>query len=99
MDNQEEILMMLITYSGMAKSSALEAIDMADSGNWDKVEEKLDEAEQNMVLAGKEHFKMFDISMKEDFKFSLLLAHAEDQMLTAETTIAISRKIIRLYKK
>ncbi len=95
--NLEQHSMMIVTFSGMAKSAALEAIDLADEGK--DTTEKLKEAEENLGLAGQEHFKVLTASAQEDIKLDILFIHAEDQMLNAETTIALAKKMVRMYEK
>ncbi len=96
-NNIESISMMMITYSGMAKSSAMEAIGLAEKG--EDATAKFDEAEENLRLAGQEHMKLLSMSANEEVKVNVLLLHAEDQMLNAETTILLSKKIVDLHIK
>ncbi len=95
--NLEQHSMMIVTFAGMAKSAALEAIDLADEGK--DASEKFTEAEENLKLAGQEHFKVLAASAEEDIKLDILFIHAEDQMLNAETTLALAKKMVRMYEK
>ncbi len=94
----EEISMMIITHSGTAKSSAMEAINVARSGDFKCAKEMIIEANKSMHEAGKEHHKALQMDINGDLKINLLFIHAEDQMLNAETTITLSEEIIELWK-
>ncbi len=93
----EQYSMMMVTYSGMAKSSALEAIDLAEEGK--DYLPKFEEAEENLKLAGQEHFELLSKSATEEIKIDILLMHAEDQMLNAETTLALAKKMVKIYER
>lgn len=97
MKSLEQNSMMIITFAGMAKSNALEAIDAADEGKDYKA--LLEEAQNNLKLASDEHFKVLSASAEEDIKINVLFLHAEDQMLNAETTFQLAKKMIRMHEK
>ncbi len=97
--NLESISMMIITYSGVARSSALNAIDMAEEGKFNESDELIKEADENIKLAGKEHYDALNLEINGELKVNLLLIHAEDQMLSAETAIALSKKVIKLWRE
>ncbi len=95
--NLEQHAMMIVTFSGIAKSAALEAIDLAEEGK--DYTEKFNEVEENLRLAGQEHFKVLSASADEEIKIDILFIHAEDQMLNAETTFNLAKKMVRIYEK
>lgn len=94
----EQQSMKIITHSGMSKSFAIEAIQLAKQGKFDEAEDLLKQSEAEMANAGKAHHETLAESAKDDFKVTLLLAHAEDQMLTSETIIILSKEFVELYK-
>lgn len=99
MDNKiDEISMMIITYAGTAKSLAMQAIEEAEEGNFDEIDAIFEEAEENQTLAGKEHFKVLGMEESER-QLNVLFIHAEDQMLSSETTINLAKKMVFLHKK
>ncbi len=95
--NLEEYSMMIVTFSGVAKSAALEAIDLAEEGK--DTTEKLKEVEEALQMAGQKHFEILGASANEKIELDILFIHAEDQMLNAETTFELAKKMIRMYKK
>ncbi len=97
MTNLEQHSMMIVTFAGVAKSAALEAIDLAEQGL--DYKEKFQEAEDNLKLAGEEHFKVLALSANEEIKIDVLFIHAEDQMLNAETTLLLAKKIVKIYER
>ncbi len=95
----EQQSMLIITHSGTAKSLAIEAIQEAKQGNIEEANKLIEESEKEVALANQAHHDTLVESTKDDFNVTLLLAHAEDQMLTSETTIILSREIIELYER
>ncbi len=93
----EEHSMMMVTFAGMAKSSALEAIDLAEEGK--EYQHLFEEVENNLKLAGQEHFKVLQASAESEVKLDVLFIHAEDQMLNAETTYELAKRMVRIFNK
>ncbi len=98
MDFIEQQSMLIITHSGMSKSFAVEAIQKAKEHSFEEADALIKQAEEEMGNAGKAHHDTLVKSGEPDFKVTLLLAHAEDQMLTSETTIILAKEIIVLHK-
>ncbi len=99
MDFLEQQSMLIITHSGLSKSLAIEAIQKAKLKDFDQASELIIQAETEIANAGKVHHETLAESAKDDFKITLLLVHAEDQMLTSETMIVLAKEIIELYKE
>ncbi len=100
--NKEElanISMMLITYSGSAKSMAIEAITLAEEGKIIEAYEMLKTANEEYGLAGKEHYKALQEDSKDGLKMDILFIHAEDQYLNTETILILAEKFINVYEK
>ncbi len=100
--NKEElaqISMMLITYSGTAKSMAVEAIGLAEEGDIQGAEKMLEDAQAEYALAGKEHYKALTEDNERSITLDILFIHAEDQYLNTETIMILAEKFINIYKK
>ncbi len=98
MENQvENISMMIITYSGTAKSCAMDAIEQAKKGDFENAKQLIDDANENQTLAAQEHFKALQMDIKGELKMNLLFVHSEDQMLNAETTISLAQEMIAIW--
>ena len=98
--NWEEISFGIITKSGMAKSSAMEALYAAKEKDYKTAEAKLLEANKEIAEAGHLHM---DVITKEaqgvNHQFKVLFIHAEDQLLTTQTLMLVIEELIELYKK
>ncbi len=97
MTDLETHSMMIITYAGMAKSSALEAIDCSERNEDYKLH--IEEAEKNLKLAGEEHFKVLALSAQEEVKLNILFIHAEDQMMNAETILLLAKRMVKIFER
>lgn len=100
MDEMELICFQLITAAGSAKSNYIEAIQKAKEGLYDEAE-ALIAAGDEMTKQG--HLPHTDLVQKEaageDVRMSLILTHAEDQMMSTEVFKIMAEEIIELYKK
>ena len=76
----------VITYSGMAKSCYMEALALAKQGSFSEADEKLKEGSENFVEAHNGHMDVLQEEINtEEPQISLLMTHAEDQLMAAET--------------
>lgn len=87
----------IIATVGEAKSLYMEGIYLAKDHKFDEAIEKVKEGEKVFAEA---HTLHFDLVQKEangiELPFSLMLMHAEDQMLTTETIKILAEQIISL---
>lgn len=90
----------LILFSGNGRSSAMEAIQEAKQGNFERAEELLKQATEEL---GKAHnFQTQLIQAEADRKsnpVNILLVHAQDHLMTAMTVRDLAAEIVELYKK
>lgn len=98
MKKLEEIAMMIITNSGVSKSFTMEALDKAKEKDYEAVEELFKKAEEALRLASQEHFKALKEDMEKGIDVNILMLHAEDQMMSSETILTLSKKIVELTK-
>lgn len=100
MEEMELICFQLITAAGGAKSSYIEAIQKAKEGAYEEAEELIRQGDE-MMKEG--HLPHSDLVQKEaageDVKMSLILTHAEDQMMSTEVFKVLAEEMIALYKK
>lgn len=98
-EEMEMICFQLIANSGAAKSSFMEAIQLAKQGKFTEVDAKLKEAEECFVQAHKIHAELIQKEAAgQKTEFSLLFMHAEDQMAMTETVQLLAQEVIDLYK-
>ncbi|MBZ8066733.1 PTS lactose/cellobiose transporter subunit IIA [Streptococcus pneumoniae] len=98
-EEMEYICFQLIANSGAAKSSFIEAIQLAKAGNLKEAKIKVEEAEDSLVEAHKIHSNLIQKeAIGEKIGFSLLFMHAEDQMASTEIIQLLSKEFIDLYQ-
>ncbi len=95
----EEKVFGIIAFSGDAKSSYIEAIALAKKGEYDKALEKIENAKESYTLAHKNHLELMQSELQGEKILSMLLVHAEDQMMSCEVFELFSKEFIELYKK
>ena len=94
-----ETIMGLIMYGGDAKSSAMEAIYAAKSGNFDEAEEKLEAADEALGNAHKSQTNLLTQEASGDsVELSLLLVHGQDHLMNAITFKDLARELIDVYR-
>ena len=98
-DEQMAEIMPLIMYGGEAKSSAIEAIQAAKLGDFEKADERLKAANQAIVSA---HHGQTDLLTKaangEEVPVSIYMVHAQDHLMTGIAFVDLAKEIIELYK-
>ncbi|NLC65855.1 MAG: PTS lactose/cellobiose transporter subunit IIA [Clostridium sp.] len=96
----EELLFQVIASVGTAKSLYIEAIRESKENNFEKAKEKVEEANIYFLKGHESHGKLIQMDAKDSsVPFSLLLVHAEDLLMSADTFKILSDEFIDLYKK
>ena len=94
-----ETIMGLIMHGGDAKSSAMDAIYAAKTGNFDEAEEQLEASEEALVKA---HESQTDLLTKEasgdSVELSLLMVHGQDHLMNAITFKDLATEMIDVYR-
>ncbi len=94
------VIFEIITSVGNARSLYIEAIQEAKQGNFVRSEELLKEGEESFL---KGHHAHGDLVQKEaagePAPTSLLLMHAEDQLMSAEGFRILAEEFIDVYKR
>ncbi|MBE6050146.1 MAG: PTS lactose/cellobiose transporter subunit IIA [Clostridium sp.] len=99
MEGIELIAFEIISNVGMAKSLAIEALRAVRSGNVQEGEEKLAESAKYLSEGHHAHTSLIqNEAAGEKTEFSLMLMHAEDQMMSAETIKSLVEEMIEMYK-
>lgn len=94
----EEMIFQLITYSGGAKSSLLEGIQIAKTGDIVKAKAKIAEAEAELALAHKTQTQLIQNEAGgQATPVSLLLIHAQDHLMNAILLKDLANEFIDLY--
>lgn len=94
----EMIIFTIITHSGDARSSSMEAITHAKEGEFEKAQKCIEEAENKLSLAHKEQTKLIQAEAQgEKHDISLLLIHAQDHLMNAMTVKDMANEFVELY--
>lgn len=92
--------MEIITYGGLAKSNYLMALKQYKLGNEMEAKEKIQEGASEFSKAHAVHARILAEEMQLlEPQVSLLLVHAEDQLMSAETVKLLVEEIIEIYKE
>ena len=99
-DNNMEVVMGIIMQAGNGKAAAMQAIQAAKKGDFEKADEFIKQANEALVNA---HNVQTDMLTKEaqgdHVKVDLYMVHAQDHLMTAITFIDLAKEIVDLYKQ
>jgi cellobiose PTS system EIIA component len=100
MENNELICFQIISAVGTAKSMYLEAIQEAKKGEFEKAASLIEEGRNVYTQGHHAHATLIQQEANgEKTEINLLLLHAEDQMMSAETIKIMAEEFIEVYKK
>ena len=100
MEEMELICLKIISAVGEAKSDYISALEAAKKGDFAKAEEAMKHGDSCYVNGHKEHAELITKEAGgERTEVCLLLMHAEDQLMAAETIKLLASELIELYKK
>lgn len=100
MENFETILFQIISAVGSARSSYIEAIQKARAGEFEEAVKLMDCGKAQFVEGHHIHMSLIEKSALgelETDKYQMLLMHAEDQLMSAETFGILAEEFIELY--
>ncbi|WP_156299035.1 PTS lactose/cellobiose transporter subunit IIA [Streptobacillus canis] len=100
-DELSEYAMQIIANSGMARSSAMQAIQFAKAGDFEKVQECMKEADKYYLEAHEIQTDLIvkETSSEEKIILNLIMVHAQDHLTMALLTKDLAKEIIELHKK
>lgn len=99
MESLEIISCQLIAAAGGAKSSYIEAIEVAKNGDFEQAEAMIKEGSEIYLQGHEAHTKLIQMSAQQDLNINLLLVHAEDQMMNCEFMKIFATEMIYLLKE
>ena len=100
MEGIEAISFQIISSVGTARSFYIEAIKCAKEGRFEEAYEKLKEGESLFNQGHEAHRGLIQKEASgEKTEFSLILMHAEDQLMSAEGFRILSEEFIEVYKR
>ncbi len=100
LEQMQTIAFQMIATVGTAKSMYIEALQLAKKGEFEQAQNMYKEADEIYSEAHTLHFELVQKEASgEELPFSLMLMHAEDQMLNTETIKILISELIELHKK
>jgi PTS system cellobiose-specific IIA component len=96
----EEKIFEIISAVGAAKSSFIGAIQEAKAGNFDDAQKMIDEGSAMFVQGHKVHAYLIEKEMSDaGLTTSLMLIHAEDQVIMADMFKTLAGEFIDAYRQ
>ena len=96
----EELDLQIIASVGTARSMYIEALNLAKEGQFEEANAKVAEADEMFAQGHDAHHDILAMQGQGiELPFDLMLVHAEDQMMSAETFRLIATELMELYKK
>ena len=91
----------IISAVGTARSTYIEAIQKAKEGKFDEAEQMIKEGDEMFVQGHHAHAKLLthEAEYGQGSAVSLIILHAEDQLMSAEGFKTIALEFIDLYKR
>lgn len=99
MEGLELICFQIISAAGMAKSSYIEAIKEAKKGNFEKAASCIKEGEKYFTQGHNVHAELIRNSAGDSKNVNLLLLHAEDQLMSVESSKILANELIESYER
>ena len=90
----------IVAYSGDARSTLLSLLKEMRAGNFENVEEKLKEADENINLAHQSQTKILQQEARgEDMEMGFIFIHGQDHLMTTILLRYIVDDFIHLYEE
>lgn len=100
MDEIELICFQIISNVGMARSSYIESISKAKTGDFESAKRCIEEGDDYFLNGHKSHADLIKKEASGDsVTGSLILIHAEDQLMSAESFKIIANEMIDNYRR
>lgn len=100
MEDLELLSFNIISAVGTAKSRYVQAMYLAEKGDFDEARAKIKEGEESFVKGHEAHASLIQKEASgEKTVPTILLMHAEDQLMNAETTKIMAEEIIKLSQR
>lgn len=99
-ESKYQVALQLILHAGNAKGSAMQAIDAAEAGDFERAQECLESARTAMSSA---HELQFDMVQREAngeaVELNIILVHAQDHLTMAIMSIDFAERFVALYQR
>lgn len=100
MEELETIIFEIISHGGNARALAYEALEKARAAEYEESDRLMEECQQEMNLAHNTQTKLVQDEIRgADVKISLLLIHAQDQLMTSMAEQTLIMQMISMQKE
>lgn len=100
MEELEGIIFEIIIHGGNARALAYEALEKSRNGEYAEADRLMEECKQEMTLAHNTQTRLVQDEVRgEDVKISLLLIHAQDQLMTSMAEQSLIQQLIAMQKE
>lgn len=99
MEELETIIFDLIVHSGNARGSLFEALECAENKKYDEIDNLLNKAKKEMNIAHNIQTQLIQDNLAGKGEISLLLIHAQDQLMTVMSEQALIERLIKMQKQ
>lgn len=100
MEELETIIFEIIGHGGNARALAYESLEKAREANYEESDRLMEECKQEMNMAHNTQTKLVQDEIRgTDIKISLLLIHAQDQLMTSMAEQALIKQMIEMQKE
>lgn len=96
-DELDLVVFRIIAAAGTAKGLYAEAVQLAREGKFDQADAKLKEGEDAFLDGHRAHADL--LACMEETSMNLMIVHAEDQMMAAETYRMSADDMVALLKQ
>lgn len=97
--DEEAISLQIISSVGTARSCYIEAIHAARDGDCERAVQLVDDGRKAFLVGHEAHFKLIQTAVSmNDSAPSLILVHAEDQLMSAEAFGILAEEFISVYR-
>ena len=99
MDELVRISFQIIAAVGGARSSYVEAVGAAKEGDFDRADELMKKGEESFLAGHDAHTSLIQREAGGDpVTMTLMITHAEDQLMAAETFKIVATELIDVYR-
>ncbi|MCI6273708.1 MAG: PTS lactose/cellobiose transporter subunit IIA [Coriobacteriaceae bacterium] len=100
MDNLTRVSFQIIAAVGGARSSYVEAIRAAKNGDFDAADELVKKGDESFIEGHDAHNGLIQQEAGGDpVNMTLIITHAEDQLMAAETFKTVALELIDVYRQ
>ena len=90
----------IVAYSGDARSTLLSMLKEMRAGNFENVEEKLKEADENINLAHQSQTKILQQEARgEDMEMGFIFIHGQDHLMTTILLRDLIQDLVHFHQK